>query len=252
METFLGEARIRFVRVCLVFGLTWFTRYWFSQELVFSLTLPLLSLPLESRFLCTQLTEALSTYIATSTIACFYFVFPFVIYQIWCFLIPSSFGEERRGFQRLINLSLFCFLCLLFVTLYWIIPNVWHFSYFVSSTSPNALIIILQPRIYDYTLLIIRILVICSLYSQIPVIAIWFLGLKRLYVETFTNNRRFLLGFPIITASLFTPPDFWCQILVRFLLYLVAELAIFAASVLKVREREDSWTGGMKSILVDK
>ncbi|CAN1179042.1 Uncharacterized tatC-like protein ymf16, partial [Linum perenne] len=61
---------------------------WFPEELISPLAKPLLTLPLDSYFVCTQLTEAFSTYVATSLIACSYFVFPLISHQIWCFLIP--------------------------------------------------------------------------------------------------------------------------------------------------------------------
>src|SRR3954470_23855758 len=39
-ETFLGEVRIRFVRILIGLGLTWFTRYWFPEESIYSLDKP--------------------------------------------------------------------------------------------------------------------------------------------------------------------------------------------------------------------
>uniref|UniRef100_A0A6N2NG10 Uncharacterized protein n=1 Tax=Salix viminalis TaxID=40686 RepID=A0A6N2NG10_SALVM len=65
-----------------------------------------------------------------------------------------------------------------------------------------------------------------------------------LSVETSTNNRRFLIVFPLLTAALFTPPDIWCQIVARFLISLIIELAIFVASIVQVRE--EVWTSGMR------
>ncbi|TMW83937.1 hypothetical protein EJD97_000406, partial (mitochondrion) [Solanum chilense] len=65
-ETILGEVRIRSVRVLIGLGLTWFTRYWFPEELISPLAKPFLTLPLDSYFVRTQSTEAFPTYVATS------------------------------------------------------------------------------------------------------------------------------------------------------------------------------------------
>ncbi|KAK9982669.1 hypothetical protein SO802_035397, partial [Lithocarpus litseifolius] len=78
LETILGEVRIRSVRILIGLGLTWFTRYWFPEELISPLAKPLLTLPFDSYFVCTQSTEAFPTYVATSSIACSYFVFPLI------------------------------------------------------------------------------------------------------------------------------------------------------------------------------
>lgn len=243
-ETILGEVRIRSVRILIGLGLTWFTRYWFPEELISPLAKPFLTLPLDSYFVRTQSTEASPTYVATSSIACSYFVFPLISHQIWCFLIPSCYGEQRTKYNRFLYLSGSRFSLFLFLTPPRVVPNVWHFPYFVGATSTNSLMIKLQPKIYDHIMLTVRISFIPSVCSQVPVIVIRLPELRGLSVETFTNNRRFLMVFPLITAALSTPPDIWCQIVALFLISSIIELAIFVASIVQVRE--EGWTSGMR------
>nr|UHJ18901.1 Sec-independent protein translocase [Aragoa abietina] len=243
-ETILGEVRIRSVRILIGLGLTWFTRYWFPEELISPLAKPFLTLPFDSYFVRTQSTEAFPTYVATSSIACSYFVFPLISHQIWCFLIPSCYGEQRRKYNRFLHLSGSRFSLFLFLTLPRVVPNVWHFPYFMGETSTNSLMIKLQPKIYDHIMLTVRISFIPSVCSQVPVIVICLLEPRGLSVETSTNNRRFLMVFPLLTAALSTPPDIWCQIVARFLISLIIELAIFVASIVQVRE--EGWTSGMR------
>nr|WOE90419.1 transport membrane protein [Ventilago leiocarpa] len=243
-ETILGEVRIRSVRLLIGLGLTWFTRYWFPEELISPLAKPFLTLPLDSYFVRTQSTEASPTYVATSSIACSYFVFPLISHQIWCFLIPSCYGEQRMKYNRFLYLSGSRFSLFLFLTPPRVVPNVWHFPYFVGATSTNLLMIKLQPKIYDHIMLTVRISFIPSVCSQVPVIVIRLPELRGLSVETFTNNRRFLMVFPLLTAALSTPPDIWCQIVALFLISSIIELAIFVASIVQVRE--EGRTSGMR------
>lgn len=242
LETILGEVRIRFVRILIGLGLTWFTRYWFPEESISPLAKPFLTLPLDSYFVRTQSTEASPTYVATSPIACSYFVFPLISHQIWCFSIPSCYGEQRTKYNRFLHLSGSRFSLFLFLTPPRVVPNVWHFPYFVGATSTNSLMIKLQPKIYDHIMFTVRISFIPSVCSQVPVILI---RLRReASVETFTSNRRFFMVFPLITAALSTPPDIWCQIVARFLIYLIIELAISVALIVQVRE--EGWTSRMR------
>ncbi|MCD9642705.1 hypothetical protein HAX54_029613 [Datura stramonium] len=83
-------------------------------------------------------------------------------------------------------------------------------------------------------------LVPVSAHSQVPVIVIRLPEPRGLSVETSTNNRRFLMVFPLLTATLSTPPDIWCQIVAPFLISLIIGLAIFVASIVQVRE--EGWT----------
>lgn len=197
-----------------------------------------MTLPLDSHFVCTQLTEALSTYLATSSIACFYFVFPLISYQIWSLLVPISSGKQRTIYNRFLHLSASFFSLFLFLTPPWVVPNVWDFLYFVSETSTNSLMIKLQPKIYDHIMLTVCILFIPSICSQIPVIVICLPEPRSLSVETLTNNRCFLMVFTLFTAALSTPPDIWCQIIAPFLISSIIELVIFVALILQVREED--------------
>uniref|UniRef100_A0A3Q7JDD0 Uncharacterized protein n=1 Tax=Solanum lycopersicum TaxID=4081 RepID=A0A3Q7JDD0_SOLLC len=86
---------IRSVQVLIGLGLTCFIRYWFPKELISPLSKLILTLPLDLYFVRTQSTEAFTTYVATSPIACSYFVFPLICNQILCFLIPNIYGEQR-------------------------------------------------------------------------------------------------------------------------------------------------------------
>src|SRR5437667_405496 len=118
----------------------------------------------------------------------FNFVFPLISHQIWCFLIPSCYGEQRTKYNRFLHLSGSRFSLFLFLTLPRVVPNVWHFPYFMGATSTNSLMIKLQPKIYDYIMLTVRILFIPSVCSQVPVIVICLQELRGLSVETFTSN----------------------------------------------------------------
>ncbi|KAI3978195.1 hypothetical protein MKX01_013026 [Papaver californicum] len=187
-ETILGEVRIRFMWTSFGLGMTWFTCYWFSEKPIFLLANPFLTLNSDSHFVCIQLTEALSTYLAAASIACAYFAFPLLSYQLWSFLIPSCYEEQRlnyNGVFRLSGFSLAFFLCLTFS---YVVPNICHFLYSMGATSTNLLMIKLQPNIYDFIVLTLRISLISSVCSQVPVILISLLEQKALSVESFTNN----------------------------------------------------------------
>ncbi|KAK2658108.1 hypothetical protein Ddye_011160 [Dipteronia dyeriana] len=154
------------------------------------------------------------------------------------------YGEQRTKYNRFLHLSGSRFSFFLFLTPPRVVPNVWHFPYFVGATSTNSLMIKLQPKIYDYIMLTICISFIPSVCSQVPVIVIRLQAPRGLSVETSTNDRHFLMVFPLLTAAFSTPPDIWCQIVTRFLISLIIELAIFVALIVQVCE--EGWKSGMR------
>nr|ULQ69056.1 transport membrane protein [Centrolepis aristata] len=252
LEKILGEIRMRCVWILIGLSLTWFTSYCLSEELIFLLALPFLTLPLRqgeeallglgaSHFVCTQLTEAFSTYLLTSSIACFYFLFPFICHQIWCFVIPGCYGEQRDKYKRLLYLGAAFFSFFLWLTFYFVIPNLWHFLYCAGTTSTNLLSLKLHAKIYDYIMLTLHILCITSASSLLPIILIYLL--ERLSLETFTSHRRFFILFSLMTAALCTPPDIWYQILAFLLIYSIIEFAIFVTFLVAIVEEKESHEG---------
>nr|YP_009277463.1 Sec-independent protein translocase protein [Psilotum nudum]AOH05933.1 Sec-independent protein translocase protein [Psilotum nudum] len=240
-KTIMEESRIRGFRILIRFSLTWLSRYWFPEEFILSLAKPFITSPYpDSYFICTQSTEASSTYVTMSLISCFYFVFPSLGYQIWCSFIPSCYNSIKKQYKNLFYSSGFRFFPFFPVTLVWVVPNVRHFSYHPSTTSTNSLMIKLQPRIYDYILLTVGISFISPIRSQVPFMVICSLESKAIDFRTCLKNRRILMVFSFFTAALFTPPDIWCQIVACSSLSFPIEFTIFVALIIPVYENKRS------------
>nr|YP_009674836.1 Sec-Y independent protein translocase component [Fossombronia foveolata]QDE12810.1 Sec-Y independent protein translocase component [Fossombronia foveolata] len=237
LKTILEEVRIRVFRILIRSSFTWFTRYWFPEEFIPLLAKPSPTSPYsDSSFIRTQLTEASSTYVTTSLISCFYFPFPFLSYQIWCFLMPSCYEGRRQKYNKLFYLSGFCSFPFFLVTFVRVVPNPWHFLYELSTTSTNLLMMELQPKIFDYIMLTVRISFIPSICSQVPVLVIC--PLESRGVKTLIKNRRFLMVFSLPVAAFSTPPDICCQIVARLPIHFIIELTIFYASIIRVCKRQ--------------
>ena len=114
--------------------------------------------------------------------------------QIWGFLIPNCYGEQRTKYNRFLYLSGSRFSLFLFLTL----PNVWPFPYFMGATSTNLLILKLRPKIYDHIMLTVRISFILLVCSQVPVTVICFPELRNLHEQS-----SFFYGFFAFHSSSF-------------------------------------------------
>ncbi|KAK7335116.1 hypothetical protein VNO80_26889 [Phaseolus coccineus] len=158
---------------------------------------------------------------------------------MWLLVASPQYVDSsrcRRKYNQFLYLSGSRFSLLLFLTLPRVVPNVWYFLYFMGATSTNSLRIKLQPKIYDHIMLTVRISFILSVCSQVPVIVICLPEPRDLSVESFTNNRHFLMVFPLLTTAFSTPLDIWCQIVAHFLISSIIELTIFVAWIVQVRK----------------
>nr|AJP33434.1 Sec-independent protein translocase protein [Araucaria heterophylla]QJH91743.1 Sec-independent protein translocase [Araucaria heterophylla]QXE43717.1 Sec-independent protein translocase protein [Araucaria cunninghamii] len=246
LKTPPGEARIRSVRILIGPSSTRFTRYWFPEESISPSAKPYPTPPLDPYSVRTRSTEASSTCVTTSPIACSYSVFPSMSYQIWCLSIPSCYGERRARYNQFFYPSGFCSLPFPSLTHSRVVPNVWHFLCFAGTTSTNLLMIKLQPKIFDHIMSTVRISFIPSICSQVPVIVIRLPEPKGISVKTSTKNRRFFMVSPLPTAAFFAPPDIWCQIVACLPIYPMMELTISVASIVRVRGASSALPSGPK------
>jgi Tat protein translocase TatC len=229
------EAKMRFLWMIFCFFLTSTTCYWFSQDLFFALTTPFLKISKTNFFICTQITESLNTYITISIFLGFFFSIPYILYQLWCFFIPSSNQIQRTSVFKIILLSLIALFLSLMVTFNWILPNIWLFLYKLNNTASDEqfFIIQLQPRIYDFSILTLRILSITALCSQIPLAVISSIQYEIITIEAIINRRRSCAFISILLAALITPPDVWFQLSVCSFIFILIEMAVFSAIVQK-------------------
>nr|YP_008816046.1 SecY-independent transporter protein [Closterium baillyanum]AGZ90239.1 SecY-independent transporter protein [Closterium baillyanum] len=235
LDLIFKEARIRASWTLLCILVTCGYCYWFSEYLLFVLTKPflLVSKP-NSIFICTQLTESLNTYITTSFLLCFCFCTPYLIYQIWCFFIPSCNETQRAQLSNALRLSGFAFFFVFLLTLKWIMPFIWFFLYKLSTAdaaSRGLLIIKLQPKIYDFIILTLRFFLIASLCSQLPVLIICCIEYNLIDLQDCIKHRRTFLFLSVLFAAFVTPPDIWCQMAAWLPIYVIIELTIFTALI---------------------
>ena len=91
------ELKLRACYLGLSFLLTFFICYYYSFEILYLFVKPFLNY--EKNFIFTDLTEAFYTTIQLNLVVSMYILVPFIIYNIWCFFIPSTFLEERQKYN---------------------------------------------------------------------------------------------------------------------------------------------------------
>lgn len=230
----LKEAKVRVWWIIFCLFVTCATCYCFSEDFFFALATPYLKISKTSFFICTQITESLNTYIIISIILGIFFCGPYMIYQIWCFFIPSCNEDQRILFCKIIIFSMVAFFFVLIITFLLIMPNIWLFLYKLSNTreaGAQFFIIKLQPKIYDFSILTLRILFITGLCSQIPILILCCVQFSLISIQTLVRNRRLSAFISILLAALITPPDLWCQLSAWLCILVLMELAIFLAIV---------------------
>ena len=159
-----------FVALIVMFGPCWY----FSKTIYNFLAQPLanaLSQQAGRHLIFTDLTEAFFTDLRVAFWAAFCLAFPIIASQIWLFVAPGLYKQERRAFLPYLVASPLLFIMGGALVYYVIFPVAWRF--FLSFESPGGngtLPIEVEPKVSEYLTLVMRLMLAFGVAFQLPVL----------------------------------------------------------------------------------
>lgn len=226
----IKELKLRTYYLVFSFFITFFICYYYSFEILYLFVKPFLNY--EKNFIFTDLTEAFYTTIQLNFIASIYILTPFIIYQTWCFFIPSSFLEERKKYNFFFSLVVIL-LGISFAFIYFLVlPELYKFLLnFEINTS--FMTIQLEARIQSYVELACKIFFFSSLLFQTPLFFVIAIEYELITSHFLIKNRSQILFVNLLLAAFISPPDFLTQILLAISLQLTFEILLLTTFIYK-------------------
>ncbi len=176
-----------------------------------------------------------TTHIVVSIIAGLVCAFPYVIYEIWAFIKPGLYSEERKSARGMVFYTSVLFLLGVLFGYYIIAPLSVNFlgNYNVSEDVRN------QIDLNSYFSLISTLVLACGVVFEMPIL-VYFLTRIGVVTPSFLRTyRRHAVVVILILAAVITPPDVSSQVLIFFPLMGLYEVSIWvSAFVLKQQEKE--------------
>ena len=159
--------------------------------------------------------------------------FPYVLYEVWKFISPALYENERklaRGF--ILIASLLFFIGVLF-GYYLITPLSVNFlgSYSVSPEVKN------QIDIDSYISVVRSSVISCGIVFELPIIIYFLTKLGVVTPDFMRKYRRHALIVVLIIAAIITPPDVASQIIVSIPIMLLYEISIFISAYVLKKEQ---------------
>lgn len=211
--------------------------YLFVDEIYGFLMQPLAdSFPAGSdhRLIYTSLPETFLTYIKLSLFAGFFLAFPVIAAQLYGFLAPGLYKQERRALLPYLVVAPLLFLAGAALAYYQVFPLAWKFFIsFEGDPEVMPLPIQLEAKVSDYLSLVMQLLIAFGLAFQLPVILTFLAQLGMIQVETLKKGRRYALLIIVTVAAILTPPDVLSQIALAVPLYLLYEVSILSCGMIK-------------------
>ena len=224
------ELKMRLMYTLLCIFITFCTSYFYSEQLCMLLASPLIKLSTGStniHFIYTNLTEAFFSYLKISFFISLLFVFPFILFQIWMFLVPGLYYNEKKKILFLISIFILLILFGTIMAYFFIIPIAWKFFLSFEIESQTFLSINLQPKMDQYLSLILNILITLGLSFHLPIYLYFILKSNIVSYEWIVLKRNISLVIVFILAAIISPPDIISQIFIAIPLFILYEFVVF-------------------------
>jgi sec-independent protein translocase protein TatC len=158
---------------------------------------------------------------------------PFILYQVWSFIAPALYRNEKR-----IAIPLFISSVLLFYTgltfAYFIVFEL-VFGFFISVV-PDGIQI--APDINAYLSFALKIFFAFGLSFEIPVATILMIWAGLISPEGLANKRPYIIVGCFIVAMLLTPADVFSMVLLAIPMWMLFEVGVFFGRWVHVEENE--------------
>lgn len=219
----LLELRRRALSLLLWFGGLFTLCFLKANTLFHYLTLPLSkALPEHSKLIATQITAPLFTPLQLSFNLALLGAAPIALYQIWQFVAPGLYQQEKKPLLAGILFSLILFLLGLAFCFFFILPFMFHF--FSQSTPVGVRYL---PDIASALNFITHMLLVFGLCFQVPLVVMVLVKSGLLAHQTLVHLRPYVIVSAFIIGMLLTPPDVLSQIMLAIPLCLLFELGVF-------------------------
>lgn len=166
--------------------------------------------------------------------------FPLIATQIYKFIAPGLYKNERNAFLPFLIASPILFLMGASLVYFFFTPMVmWFFLAMQQAGTDEQVQISLLPKVSEYLSLIMTLIFSFGLVFQLPVVTSLMTRVGMLSSKALAEKRKWAIVIAFVVAAVLTPPDPMSQIGLAIPTILLYEVAIWAARwIERSQERE--------------
>jgi sec-independent protein translocase protein TatC len=234
----LIELRRRLMWSLLAIFLAFLVCFWFAKPIYNLLLWPYRlavggDAPIEMIYTAPQ--EFFFTQVKLALFGAIFIAFPVIASQIWMFVAPGLYRNERKAFLPFLIATPILFLLGAAVVYFIAMPLAMKFFLSMQQTGDTQVQIHLTARVSEYLSLIMALILGFGICFQLPVLLTVLARAGLITSDGLKRYRRHAILGVFIVAAVLTPPDPISQISLALPTILLYELSIYAVKLVEKR-----------------
>ena len=203
----------------------------FADEIYTFIAAPIVQAIPGSNLIAIGVISPFLTPLKMSLILAIYIAMPYLLYQLWMFIAPALYRNERRLVLPLVISSTILFYVGLLFSFYIVFPVIFNFLAGVGPASVNF-----APDIQYYLDFILKVSFAFGAAFEVPIVTILLIIFGATTAEKLKKNRPYIFIGSFVVGMVLTPPDVISQFLIAIPIWLLFEAGLFFSSFFKVRK----------------
>lgn len=228
----LLELRNRLLYCVIAIGIVFLALFPFANDLYTLLAQPLIDvLPKGSSMVAIDVVSPFLTPVKLTFAVAIVVTVPFLLHQVWAFVAPGLYRNERRLVVPLLVSSTALFYGGMAFAYYVVFPVA--FKFFAMS-APQGVAMMTDIRAYlDF---VFALFFAFGITFEVPVATVLLVRLGFIKAETLSSKRPYVILWCFIVAAVLTPPDVLSQFLLAIPMWVLFEVGLFFAY--RIRKKE--------------
>lgn len=234
--THLIELRNRLLRSFLCVLIVFCALVYWANDIYTLLATPLTdNLPAGATMIATNVATPFFTPIKLTIVVSVFLSVPFILYQLWAFVAPALYKQEKRLVYPLLVSSTLLFYCGVAFAYYVVFPLVFGF---LTSTAPEG--VTMATDISSYLDFVLTIFMAFGICFEVPVAIILLCWSGVTTPDDLRAKRPYIIVAAFVIGMLLTPPDIFSQTLLAIPMCLLFEVGVLCAKFYRPKDDEES------------